>query len=115
MLQLRFTFSCRGGRIIGRSVVDIRVCASTGRDRDNDEQKLSVTSSDTAPVEGSDASKRPKKRPALTQNFECAIPTKVFRSSLSQKQSFTIEVSININNETVTIATKSAYQSMAEY
>ena len=76
MLQLRSTFSCRGGRIIGRSVVDIRVCASTGRDRDNDEQKLSVTSSDTAPVEGSDTSKRPKKRPALTQNLNAPYQLK---------------------------------------
>ena len=90
MLQLRYTFSCRGGRIIGRSVVDIRVCASTGRDRDNDEQKLSVTSCDTAPVEGSDASKRPKKRPALTQNVECAIPTIKYLDQVSLRNNLSL-------------------------
>ena len=42
LAQLLFTLEV-GGLIIGRSLVDIRVCASTGRDRDNDEQKLSLS------------------------------------------------------------------------
>ena len=49
-----------------------------------------VTSSDTAPVEGSDASKRPKKRPTLTQNVECAIPTKVYLDQVSLRNNLSL-------------------------
>ena len=41
LAQLLLTLEV-GGLIIGRSLVDIRVCASTGRGRDDDEQKLSL-------------------------------------------------------------------------
>ncbi|XP_019854848.1 PREDICTED: cellular tumor antigen p53-like isoform X2 [Amphimedon queenslandica] len=84
--QLIFTLEI-GGVLYGRAVVDIRVCASTGRDRDNDEQKQSTPSTIDPLVD----LKKSRKRPALTQNVECAIPSKVSRTSLSAKQSFTVE------------------------
>ena len=66
------------------------MCASTGRDRDNDEQKLSTPSN----IDSSVDLKKTRKRPALTQNVECSIPSKVSRTNLSAKQSFTLEVCV---------------------
>lgn len=95
------------GHVKGRAVIDARVCASPGRDRENDEIKMTSTTnsstSSTTTVASSEAGlseqvRRSRKRlsSTITQNVECSLPSKVVCQGLSdKKQLYTAEVSIN--------------------
>ena len=54
---------CRGGEVLGRCVRDVRVCHSTGRDRDNDERKVAKQQPDNPPP-----AKRTRKRGQRSSN-----------------------------------------------
>ena len=74
----------RDGHVYGRAVVDARVCASPGRDRENDEAKS--TSPTPTMAEGG-----ARKRPALSQNLEVNMPSKM-RCISGRKTKHVIEV-----------------------
>lgn len=80
------------GQVIGRAVVDARVCASPGRDRDIDETRMHPhAASPTSPLSLSpspgEGPKRGRKRPAaFTQSLEYSLPTKFFCNPASQQK-----------------------------
>ena len=94
--------SCSTLQVLGRAVLDARVCASPGRDRDLDETRLlSHATSPISPVSLSpspagEGTKRGRKRPAaITQSLEYSLPTKLFCSSSSQQKVLhTMEVTV---------------------
>jgi hypothetical protein len=73
-VQLIFTLEIEG-RIAGRVVIDARVCASTGRDREHDESRVTSIQS----LSTSETSRQGRKRSSstITQQLECNIPSKV--------------------------------------
>lgn len=105
MAQLIFTLEING-HVVGRAVIDARICASPGRDRENDEAKLSPvlpshpqfgSSFPSGPIEGiSSEARRSRKRTSsntsITQNIECSVPSKMSCMERStQKETYTIE------------------------
>ena len=101
IIVIIFVFLISGGHVAGRATMDARVCASPGRDRENDEAKLSPVTPNHHSLSPNtlglnDGQRRSRKRSSstITQNLECMLPSKIAHSELlSKKQKYEIEVS----------------------
>ncbi len=90
-----------GGLVAGRATMDARVCASPGRDRENDEAKLSpvtpnLCSRSYHPLGLNEGNRQSRKRSSstVTQNIECMLPSKIAHHDLcTKKQKYETEVS----------------------
>ncbi len=104
ILSLSLSLSSNG-QMVGRATLDARVCASPGRDRENDEAKLSpVTPYRPLPPGGGSTSgqgtgehqRRGRKRSSstITQSLEYTVPTKISPNEVGGKrQQYVAEVS----------------------